>query len=162
PLSKLLFHEVQRVDYPGDSVLDLAPRVHLEEPEVAVLVEALDGAGVHVAARLGDFDRRFAHGGAHVVAEPGRRRLLDELLVAALRRTVPLAQPHGVALDVGEHLELDVTRPGEIPLEVRLRPAEVRLALAGGRVERALRLVGPADHLHAPAAAAERSLDRDR
>ncbi len=49
--AQLLGDEVERRDLLGDAVLDLQARVHLEEPELAVLVEALDGARVHVAAR---------------------------------------------------------------------------------------------------------------
>ena len=47
----LLGDEVELGDHLGDAVLDLEPGVHLEEEELAVLVEHLDGAGVHVAAR---------------------------------------------------------------------------------------------------------------
>ena len=39
-----------------------------------------------------------------------RGRLLDHLLVAALQRAVALEQVHGIAVPVGEHLDLDVAR----------------------------------------------------
>ena len=42
----LLGDEVEPGHHLGDRVLDLEPGVHLEEEEVAVLVEELDGAGV--------------------------------------------------------------------------------------------------------------------
>ena len=42
----LLLDEVDAGDHLGDGVLDLEPGVHLEEEELAVLVEELDGAGV--------------------------------------------------------------------------------------------------------------------
>ena len=48
--AQLLGDEVELGDLLGDAVLHLEAGVHLEEPELAVLVEALDGAGVHVAA----------------------------------------------------------------------------------------------------------------
>jgi hypothetical protein len=79
-------------------VLDLEAGVHLEEVELAVLVEELDGAGVVVAARLGDLDRGLAHGLADLVGEVRGRGLLDQLLVAALGRAVALADPHAVAV----------------------------------------------------------------
>ena len=122
--------EVEAGDELGDRVLDLEAGVHLEEEELAVLVEELDGAGVVVAARLGDLDRGVAHRLADVVGEGGRRALLDELLVAPLRRAVALAEPERVAVLVGEHLHLDVAGPAEIPLEVDLGAPEVRLRLA--------------------------------
>ena len=71
----LLGDEVDARDHLGDRVLDLQAGVHLEEEELAVLEEELDGAGVVVAARLGDLDRGLAHGLADLVGEGRRRRL---------------------------------------------------------------------------------------
>ena len=48
----LLGDEVDARHHLGDGVLDLQPGVHLEEEELAVLEEELDGAGVVVAACL--------------------------------------------------------------------------------------------------------------
>ena len=48
----LLGDEVDARHQLGDGVLDLQAGVHLEEEELAVLVEELDGAGVEVAAGL--------------------------------------------------------------------------------------------------------------
>jgi hypothetical protein len=45
----LLLHDVDAGDQLGDRVLDLHPRVHLDEVELAVLVEELEGAGAAVA-----------------------------------------------------------------------------------------------------------------
>ena len=56
-----------------------------------------------------------------------RRRLLDELLVAALDRAVALAEVDDVAVRVGEHLHLDVARVLEVALDVDGRVGEVRL-----------------------------------
>ena len=108
--AQLLGDEVELRDLLGDAVLHLEAGVHLEEPEVAVLVEALDGAGVDVAAAARDLHRGLAHRGADLVAQRGRGALLDELLVAALRRAVALAEAHDVAVRVGEDLQLDVAR----------------------------------------------------
>ena len=94
----LLGHEVDARHHLGDGVLDLEAGVHLEEEELAVLEEELDGAGVVVAARLGDLDGRLAHGLADLGGERRRRALLDQLLVAALGRAVALADPHAVAV----------------------------------------------------------------
>ena len=48
-------------DHLGDRVLDLQAGVHLEEEELAVLIDELDGAGVVVADGLGGLDRGLAH-----------------------------------------------------------------------------------------------------
>src|SRR5207245_379213 len=79
----------------GHRMLHLDARVHLHEVERAVLVEQeLDRPGSDVADRFGESHRRvadvLAQGGVHDRA----RGFLDELLVAALHRAVPLAQVH--------------------------------------------------------------------
>ncbi len=91
-------------------MLDLEARVHLDEIELAVLVEELDGAGaeiVELAHRLGD---GLADLVARAGVERGRGAFLPDLLVAALQRAVALAEMDGVALAVAEHLDLDVAR----------------------------------------------------
>ena len=144
-------------------MLDLEAGVHLEEVELAVLVEELDGAGVDVVAAVGDLDRGLAHRLAtDLVGEAGRRALLDQLLVAALRRAVALAEPHAVAVRVGDHLHLDVAGLGEVALHVALvRPkydVASRWADSNGRRPRRRR----ATTFMPAAAAAVGGLDRDR
>ncbi len=48
---------------------------------------------------------------------PGRRRLLDHLLVATLDRALTLAEVDHVAVSVAEHLDLDVATPFEERLD---------------------------------------------
>src|SRR5712691_5252338 len=92
-------------------MLDLEARVHLEEREAAARVdEELNGAGVLVSRGARDPDRRVAETLAQRGVDGGRRRLLDELLVAALDRTVALAEPHDAAPRVAKDLHLDVAR----------------------------------------------------
>ena len=57
----LLGDQVDARHHLGDRVLDLEAGVHLEEEELAVLVEELDGAGVVVAGGDGDLDGGLAH-----------------------------------------------------------------------------------------------------
>ena len=160
--ANLLGDEIEAGDLLGHAVLHLQTGVHLEEEELAVLEQHLDGARVHVTAAERDLHGRFAHRAASVVGDRGRGRFLDQLLVPALRGAVAVAQVHAVAVRVGEDLELDVARAGEVALHVALGAPEVRLRFAGGRRERRLRVFGLRDHLHAAAAAAVRRLDRDR
>ena len=126
---QLALHQVDVGDLLGHGVLDLDPRVHLDEDVVAVGVEQeLDGAGVAVAD-LG----REPHGvGAHPVAqlrvEVGGGRDLDDLLVAALHRAVALEEVDHVALGVGEDLHLDVARVDHGLLDEDGRVAERALA----------------------------------
>ncbi len=74
----------------GDAVLDLDAGVDLEEVEVAGtrIDDELDGARRPVARGGAQPGGRLAHGGGGFGGEPGRRRLFDDLLVAALQRAV--------------------------------------------------------------------------
>src|SRR4051812_27232062 len=135
-------------------MFDLQTRVHLEEEELFVLIDELDGAGVVVTDGLGRLDCGLAHGlldtGGHAVGGS----FLDELLMSSLRRAIPRADPHDVAVLVADDLHLDVTRPCEIALEIDLVPTEEGLRLALGAVHRLLHVRFGAHHLHATAAAA--------
>ena len=88
----LLGDEVEAGDLLGHAVLDLQAGVHLEEEELAVLEEHLDGARVHVAAAERDLHRGLTHRAARGVGDRGRGRFLDQLLVPALRRAVAVAR----------------------------------------------------------------------
>ena len=77
----------------------------------------------------------------HLVVDVRARRLLDQLLVAALDRAVALAEVDDIAVRVGEHLDLDVARVVEVALEIDARVGEELLALARGALERVGELV---------------------
>ena len=74
------------------------------------------------------------------VVDRRRGGLLDDLLVAALDRAVALAEVDDVAVAVGEDLDLDVARVGQVALEVDRRVGEELLALARGALEGGLEL----------------------
>jgi hypothetical protein len=157
-----LLHDVDAGDRLGDRVLDLDPRVHLEEVEVPLRVhEELDRAGAAVADRA----RRGDGGLAHALAPRGRHavggRLLDHLLVPALDRALALEEVHGPAVAVGQHLDLDVPRLFDELLHVQTVVAE-RGARLAARARRRGRDLGLAAHEpHALAAAARGGLDHD-
>jgi hypothetical protein len=86
-------HDVDAGDQLGHRMLDLDAGVHLDEVELAVLVEELEGAGAAIAdlaaglgAALADACPRPGCGDAR------RGRFLEDLLVATLHRAVALAQ----------------------------------------------------------------------
>src|SRR6185312_10217642 len=160
--AELLVDEIDTGDALGDRVLDLQPRVHLDEVEFAVLVEELDRAGARIF--------ELAHGGgtdfADFVALLGRNgrcgRFFPDLLVAALQRAIARAQMHRIALAVAQHLHFDVPRLAEIFLHVDGVVAEGGLGLrARGRPAQQHVGLGMCD-LHAAAAAAGRRLDQHR
>ncbi len=141
----LLAHDVDPGDELRDRVLDLEPAVDLDEVEGAVRAdEELERAGVPVADRLaGALDRRL-HRLARLRVERGRRRLLDELLVAALDRALALAEREDTPRAVAEHLDLDVAGGRHELLDVDVTVAERRLRLGARRAERVLEVVGRA------------------
>src|SRR5215831_13081732 len=117
-------------------MLDLDPRVELEEEEVAAVQHKLRGAGALVADRARERDGGVAHPPAQFGVERGGGRFLEHLLMAALDRAVALAERDDVAVRVGEDLDLDVARPLEIALAEDLVVAERRARLPARRVER--------------------------
>eukprot|EP00672_Neobodo_designis_P009204 CAMPEP_0174878804 /NCGR_PEP_ID=MMETSP1114-20130205/82940_1 /TAXON_ID=312471 /ORGANISM="Neobodo designis, Strain CCAP 1951/1" /LENGTH=759 /DNA_ID=CAMNT_0016114193 /DNA_START=142 /DNA_END=2421 /DNA_ORIENTATION=+ len=162
-------HEVERLaldeaDLLGDGVLHLQARVHLHEVEVvAVRVEdELDRAGADVADGLGGADSDLAELLAHLGVEPGRGRLLEHLLVAALHGAVALEEVDAVAVLVAEDLHLDVARALDEALEQHALVLEEvdRLALRALQHRHEVLLV--ADDLHALATAAAHRLDEQR
>src|SRR5207247_8606856 len=107
--SKLLLDEVDPGHPLRDGVLDLEARVDLEEIEFPVRVdEELHRAGVLVPDGGDEPARGFAHGGPERPVHERRRRLLDQLLMAALNGALALAPVDDVAVAVGENLHLDV------------------------------------------------------
>ena len=147
----------------GHGMLDLQPRVHLQEPEPAVrLEEELDRAGAHVADGPRRGDGGVAHLPAQLGVDGGGGALLDDLLVAPLDRALPLVQCGHVAVLVGEHLDLDVAAALDVALGEHGAVAEGRPRLPLGGGERVGEIVGGAHDAHAPSAAAGRRLDEQR
>ena len=109
---QLPFHKVEAGYHLGHRMLDLEPGVHFQEVEAAVAVDQeLHRAGAPVVDRPRRFYCSRAHGIAQLARQPGRWRLLDDFLVAALDRAVALEKMDTVAVAIGEHLDLDMARP---------------------------------------------------
>ena len=100
-------------------MLDLESGVDLQEPGRAVgAAEELGRRGVLEAGRGGDPDRQVVQVASFVRRQPGRRRLLDELLVTALERAVPLADGDDAAGRIPQELDLDVAGRADDTLQV--------------------------------------------
>ena len=144
-------------------MLHLEPRVHLEEIEIAVLVDdELDRAGGVVADRLGQRDGLRAHRLARLGVEERARRLLDDLLIAPLDRAFALIEMDDITVLVAEHLDLDMPRLLDIFLDEHAVVAEARLGLGLRRGEAFLHLLAAIGDAHALAAAAGARLDHHR
>src|SRR5690606_31357368 len=107
----------------------LKASVHLDEVELAILPEELDRPGAaiaHIGHRLRD---DTAHSITFLGGYYGRGRFFEDLLVAALQRTIAFAEMDRIAVPVAEHLEFDVARIAEIFFEIDRFVAEGCLGL---------------------------------
>ena len=130
----LVGDEVAAGDELRDRVLDLEPRVHLEEEDLAAVVEEeLAGAGALVADRRREREGGLGQAAADRGPDGRRRRLLEHLLVAPLDRAVALAEMDAAPVAVEEDLDLDVARALDEPLEDQPLVAERARAPRGGR-----------------------------
>ena len=129
--TQLLGDKIDAGDHLGHRMLDLQTRVHFQEIELAAAVDELDRAGIAIAGGARDADRDVADALALGFAQGRRRRLFDDLLKAALDRTLAIKQMHDVAVRVGQDLHLDVARALDIALDIKPAVAEssARLSL---------------------------------
>ena len=132
---QLPLHQVEPGDHFSNRMLDLQPRIHLQEEEPACIGNELHRSGPDITNRLRRRDRRRPHLLPLRRRQPGRRRFLQHLLVAPLRRTVAFEQMHGVAVRVGEDLHLDMARPLQIAFDQHPVVAERRRRLLPRRLQ---------------------------
>src|SRR5665213_1130154 len=159
---ELCLDQIDARDQLGHRMFDLDARVHLDEIELAVLVEKFQRAGAAVANRAAGFDTALSHLPALLGGNSGGRGFLDDLLVPALHGTVALAQADDVAIVIAQYLELDVPRAFEEFLHVHRVVAEGRHGLGLGDRDRAQQRAFGVHHAHAATAAAARGFDDDR
>src|SRR5471030_113259 len=158
----LFLHDVDAGDHFGDRVFDLHAGVHLDELELAVFIQELEGAGAAVADLAASFGAAVADFFDQLARDAGRWRLFDDLLVAALHRAVALAQPDGVFVFVGQDLDFHVTRIFQILLHIDFRIAEGGARFGLGHRHGVDQCCFGIHHAHAAATAAASRLDDDR
>ena len=148
----------------GDRVLDLEPRVDLQEgkPLLARVIEELDGRRAPVADGQRQPLRRRLQLRGLLRGQHRRSRLLDDLLVAPLDRAVPHPQRPRRALPVRDQLHLDVARPGDQPLQEQSAAAERPQRLGGSALERIAEILRRGDDPDAAPAAARGGLEHQR
>ena len=115
---------------------------------------------VYPAAAMA-FLRAVGDFGALPVVDRGRRRLFEQLLMAALDGALALAQDLDVAVLVGQDLEFDVPRRGDELLQVDVGRAERGAGLLLRLRKQRRQILGPVDHAHAAPAAARGGLEDD-
>ena len=98
--------------------------------------DELDRAGRTVPDRLAEPHCRGAELQAQRRVQPGRRRLLNDLLIAPLGRAIALAQCDDLTAAVAKELHLDMTRAHDQFLEEHAGVAEMTAGEAAHAVER--------------------------
>ena len=140
---KLKPHEVDPGDAFGHRMLDLDARVHLQKIEASVVVEKkFDSSGADIADRARRLHRGRAHPRPQLGRDGGRRRFLDQLLMAALDRAVALAEMDDRAMLVAEDLDLDVARAEKRALEKQPPVAEGAPGFRACRAQRGVERSG--------------------
>src|SRR5215469_533893 len=156
--AELLLHQIEPGDQFGDRMLDLEPRVHLQEHEVpgSDVHQALDRPGAAVADRRTGLDRGGQHPLTQRRADAGGRGLLGDLLLTPLDRAVTLTEREHTAVVQPEDLDLDVARAGDVPFEQDRRVAEEPLGPGSRGLERRPELLGVPGRAHPDPAASGR------
>ena len=158
----LPFDEIETGDHFRHHMLDLEPRVHFDEIEFALGRDELDRAGTAIIDNARRRDRGFLQFGALRIAEAGRGRFLDQLLVSALDRAIALEEMDDIAVAIREDLHLDMPRIDQIFLDQQAIVAEGCLRLAP-RPRQGFGQCGLVlNDAHAFAAAAGRGFDQHR
>lgn len=129
--------EIDVGDLLGDRVFHLDARVHLDEHVPTVGTEQeLDGTGAGVPDVPGESHCIRTDPITDSRVERGCGGHLDDLLVAALERTVAFVEMDDLAGGVPEDLHLDVPGVDHRPLQEDRAVAEGRRGLARGRLDR--------------------------
>src|ERR1041384_6904514 len=97
-----------------------------------------------------------------LLSHPSRRRtLFNNLLMAALNRTLPLEQVNKLAVVISENLNFDMPRSLDVFFNQQRSAPKTLLGFATGRFNRVYKLTLIANDSHAFAAAARRSFDQN-
>ena len=159
----LALDQVDVGDHLRDRVLDLNAGIHLNEVQAPVLIhQKFDRARVGVADRSQRSAQHLPDLAAQLGRDLRRRRLFEQLLMAALDGAFALAQADHVAVLVGQYLKFDVAGMVDVLLHVEVAVAECCGGLGLGRFEESRQFLFAAHDAHAASAAARRSLHDHR
>ena len=166
--AKLCLDDVDAGDFLRHGVLDLQPRIGLDEHErpdaflARNVHQELEGAEVGVAFVLREPNRGVDDRASQVVVEARRRGDFDYLLVAALDAALTLTQVSDLAVLVAEDLNLDMAGPGQELLDIDICHAERGARLRLAALVRGFEVGGVFDDARAPTAASRHRLDDHR
>src|SRR5260221_9039045 len=92
-------------------MFDLETRIHLHEVKMGILVDKeFDLAGSDITYGPRCRHRDCSEPSPQFCSQSRCWRFLNDLLVAALDRTISLKEMHAVAVSIGKHLDFNVPR----------------------------------------------------
>ena len=106
----LELNQIHAVHLFGDGVLDLDPRIDLQEEELLSFDQELAGPHRAVARMSRQPDRCLPDAVPKVVGQVWSGRLLNQLLVATLQGAIPLPDMNRIAVGISCDLDLHVAR----------------------------------------------------
>ena len=121
----LALDQVDVCDHLRNRMLHLDAGIHLNKVHAPVLIhQELDRTGVHVS----DLRKRFAEHTSdfvpHLRGDLRGRRFLEQFLVAPLNTALTFSQADHFAVNVSQHLELDMPRVVNVLLHVQIAVAK--------------------------------------
>ena len=128
-------HQIDAEHLLGHGVLDLKPRIGLDEGESlriafgVAIDQEFEGAEIVVVRGGRQLPGGVNDARAQTVAQRGARRHLDQLLVPALDRAFALPQMADRAMVVADDLHLDMAGVADQALDIDAVVAEGRLRL---------------------------------
>ena len=160
----LRLNDVDAGDFFGDGVFHLNTGVHLDEVERACvhIHQEFDGARAFIVHMGTDFAAQFAQLFALRFGQVRRRRAFNDLLVAALNRTVTLIEVIDVAMAVAKDLNLDVTGAHDHLFQITFAVAKGGLGLAAAFHDLLGQFLGVHDRAHTAATTTPRRFQHQR
>ena len=155
-------HQVQLRDALRHRMLDLQPRVDLQEVEILATDQKLHRAKRPVAHLPAQRQRSVQQPLAQACRQGQRRGFLHHFLEAALQGTFAFPQVDDLALPVAQNLHLDMATLGQVALDQQAGVAKRALAFSHRPCDVVVQAVQPVHDAHALAAAASRRLEHYR
>src|ERR1700745_1783784 len=96
-------------------MFDLETSIHLHEIKMRILIdEEFDRTGADITYRPRCRHRDCSERSSQFCSQSRCGRFLNDLLVAALDRTISLREMHVVAVSISKHLDFNVPRIGQV------------------------------------------------
>ena len=160
---QLFGNQVDSCDHFGYGVLHLNPGVHFHEIKApATVQQKLNRSCTLIIDAAGCCYSCIAHSSSKLGVQCRTRCFLQQLLVAALNRAIPLPQMNHVAVAICQHLHFHMTWPVDEFLHVQARVAEGGLRFPLGCFVQIRQLIGTGHEAHTPATTACGGLDHHR